>query len=327
MSHVHVPAVPRGFEPCASLLDERLAAGGHGDMVRWQAALSPLPALRATRVDLGATITAEGTASATERRRLEAALAQLHPWRKGPFHLFGVTIDAEWRSDWKWARVLPHLASLEGHRVLDVGCGNGYFGWRMLEAGAREVVGVDPTLVFCMQHRAIAGYLDARANHVLPLRFEEVPPGLRFDSVFSMGVIYHRRDPAEHAKRLFRHTRPGGQVVLESLVVEGAEPLRPRGRYARMRNVWLVPDPATLCGWLERAGFCDVRTVDVGATRVDEQRATAWMRFESLAAALDPDRPGRTVEGHPAPLRAVVVGRKRVYSRDGDADRGAREAT
>ena len=95
----------------------------------------------------------------------------------------------------------PHLDSLSGRRVLDVGCGNGYYGWRMLEAGATAVFGVDPTLVFCMQHLAVSRYLSGAANWVLPLRFEQLPPH-PFDTVFSMGVIYHRRDPAEHARRL-----------------------------------------------------------------------------------------------------------------------------
>ncbi len=313
-------ALPAGFEASANLIRQRLSPAAHGDMPAWQAALARLPELKATGVSLGDTVTAEGPAGDTDLQQLETALRALHPWRKGPFRLFGVTIDTEWRSDWKWRRVAPHVSSLRGHRVLDVGSGNGYFGWRMLEAGAREVVGVDPTLLFCMQHRAVSRYLaDAvsrylthAANHVLPLRFEELPPARRFDTVFSMGVIYHRRDPGEHARRLFRHTRPGGQVVVESLVVAGPGPLQPAGRYARMRNVSVVPDPATLCAWLLRAGFVEVRTVDVTPTREDEQRTTPWMRFQSLADALDPTRPGLTVEGHPAPVRAVVVGRKPV---------------
>jgi tRNA (mo5U34)-methyltransferase len=246
-----------------------------------------------------------------QRRQLEAALRDLHPWRKGPFRLFGVHIDSEWRSDWKWRRVAPHLASLQGHRVLDVGCGNGYFGWRMLAAGAAEVFGVDPTLVFCMQHRAINHYVGSSANHVLPLRFEELPD-MTFDSVFSMGVIYHRRDPAEHAARLFRHTAPGGQVVVESLIVDAADSLRPSGRYARMRNVHEIPTAELLQVWLASAGFVDLRLVDTTRTSTAEQRRTAWMHFQSLAQALDPEHPQRTVEGHPAPLRAVLTGRKPV---------------
>jgi tRNA (mo5U34)-methyltransferase len=305
--------LPGELEPLAPLVTERFAPSAHGDLPRWRAALAALPCLRTDQVRWSDVVTATGNATADQRARLADALMGLHPWRKGPFSLFGVHVDSEWRSDWKWRRVAPHLAPLDGGVVLDVGCGNGYFGWRMLDAGARLVVGVDPTLLYCLQHQAVSRYLSrgaSGANLVLPLRFEELPP-MTFDSVFSMGVVYHRRDPLEHAGRLFRHTRPGGQVVLESLVVEGSAPLRPHDRYARMRNVWHVPTPALLVDWLAQAGFVDARIVDVTATSFAEQRTTSWMRFESLAQALTGDG-GATVEGHPPPVRAVAVATKPV---------------
>lgn len=305
------PSLPAGYRGLAPLIAKRLAPDAHGDMARWRQALGSLPDLTVQRFDPSDTIELDGPADAVRRRQLESALRRLHPWRKGPFRLFGVQIDSEWRSDWKWRRVAPHLSSLQGHRVLDVGCGNGYFGWRMLAAGAAEVLGVDPTLIYCMQHRAINHYVRSSVNHVLPLRFEELPD-MAFDSVFSMGVIYHRRDPAEHAGRLFRHTAPGGQVVVESLIVDAADPLRPAGRYARMRNVHVVPTVELLQSWLESAGFVDLRLVDASPTTTAEQRSTDWMHFQSLAQSLDPGNPQRTLEGHPAPLRAVLTGRKPV---------------
>ena len=310
--------LPDGLHALGTLVTERFAPDTHGDLPRWLEALSRLPCLTPESVTLGDRVSATGPASAGEQAALRDALMELRPWRKGPFSLFGVDIDTEWRSDWKWARVRPHLAPLAGHRVLDVGCGNGYFGWRMLQAGAREVVGVDPTLLFCTQHQALCRYLGHAAgpNWVLPVRFEELPE-VSFDSVFSMGVIYHRRDPGEHVERLWRVTRPGGQVVVESLVVrpEAAnhrDGLVPGGRYARMRNVHLLPTPEVLTRWLSDAGFVDVRVADLTPTTTGEQRSTAWMRFESLAEALDPAAVERTVEGHPAPLRGVVVARKPV---------------
>lgn len=311
MSTAAAGPLPTGCEALAPLIAERLAPGAHGDMPRWLAALQALPDLPVETASLGDTVTFDGPVSAAQRQGLVDALQALHPWRKGPFRLFGVDIDTEWRSDWKWRRVAPGLAPLDGHRVLDVGSGNGYFGWRMLEAGAAEVVGVDPTIVFCLQHRAVNHYARSNANHVLPVRFEELPD-LQFDTVFSMGVIYHRRDPEEHAARLLRHTRPGGQVVLESLVVAGPEALRPEGRYARMRNVHVVPTAAQLSEWLTTAGFQDATLISEVPTTTEEQRSTDWMRFQSLADSLEPGCPERTVEGYPAPRRAVVVARKPV---------------
>jgi len=298
------------FAGLADAVQQALSEAAHGDLPRWRAALTALP-------DGGdVTWSSDGpirlTGSLTEQQQLRDALRQLMPWRKGPWSLFGVDIDSEWRSDWKWQRIAPHLDVLAGRRVLDVGCGNGYFGWRLLDAGAANVVGVDPTVLFVMQHLAIRRYLPAARHWVLPLRFEDLPAE-PFDTVLSLGVVYHRRDPLAHVEALARCLRPGGQLVLESLVVEQGAPLlpaaEPGGRYARMRNVWCVPTPALLQAWLRRAGLVDVALLDVTPTTTAEQRRTDWMVFDSLAEALDPADPARTREGHPAPVRAVVGAR------------------
>ena len=47
--------------------------------------------------------------------------------------------------------------------------------------------------------------------------------------------------------------------------------------------------------------------VDLNQTSLEEQRATEWMRFNSLKDFLDPDDVNKTAEGYPAPLRAVIV--------------------
>lgn len=287
----------------------------HGDTPRWMAALAALPDLTPEDVVLADRVTARGSITPEAGQTLREALAGLHPWRKGPFELFGVHVDTEWRSDLKWRRIAPALGRLDGQRVLDVGSGNGYFGWRLLEAGAAEVIGVDPAVLFYLQHRAISFYLQRLgpfANHLLPLPFEALP-ALPFDLVLSMGVVYHRPDPVEHLARLYRSTRPGGRLLLESLVVTEGEPLYPAqakeggGRYARMRNVHVVPSLPLLHRWLSDAGYEAVRTVDVSPTTVAEQRSTRWMRFESLAESLDPGDPGRTAEGYPAPVRAALL--------------------
>jgi len=287
--------------------------GGHGRLAQWQALLADLPRLVPSRIQLNAERVGIGCAadcSAAQRRRLAEILQQLHPWRKGPFSLFGLELDAEWRSDWKWARLQPHIQPLAGRRVLDVGCGNGYYCLRMAGAGAALVLGIDPTLLYVVQFHALRRYLPALPLEVLPLALEDLPAEpLSFDTVFSMGVLYHRRSPLDHLLALHRLLRPGGELVLETLVIEGADGqvLVPEGRYAKMRNVWFIPSPDTLLGWLRRCGFRDCRLVDVSATTPDEQRATPWMRFESLQDFLDPRRPGRTVEGYPAPRRALFV--------------------
>jgi len=311
-------AAPLGaaVEPLRAALRACLGTLQHGDAAQWQAALDALPELRPGDVELDAARVRcgrPGEIDADTRAGMERALQQLHPWRKGPFELFGVHIDSEWRSDWKWQRISQHISPLSQRLVLDVGCGNGYYAWRMLGAGARHVLGVDPTLLCLAQFRALQHYMADPRALLLPMRGEDLPARLaRFDTVFSMGVLYHRRSPFEHLGELFGALRPGGELVLETLVIAGdcRSVLLPQDRYARMRNVWFLPSPDALLLWLARAGFIDARLADLSATTVDEQRSTPWMRFESLVDFLDPANPTRTVEGHPAPLRGLFVARR-----------------
>ena len=295
-------------------LTQLAAAHTHGKQNEWQAALAMLPALQTAVRDFNGRAVRIGEAqaiTATEHAQLLAALQALIPWRKGPYELFGITIDTEWRSDWKWERVLPHLSSLQDRIVLDVGCGSGYHLWRMYGAGARAVVGIDPTLLFLTQFQAIKQYAGEHPVWMLPLKSEDLPD-LRqkgFDTVFSMGVLYHRRDPLGHLQELRRALRAGGELVLETLVVEGDAQtvLMPQDRYAKMRNVWFIPSIALLELWLKRLNFNHIRVVDVTATSVQEQRCTAWSKGESLADFLDPQDASRTIEGYPAPLRATLI--------------------
>lgn len=293
-----------------------LSESTHGDENRWREVLRRLPVLAAKRVDFCSDAVTVDGAPLTPRQlgTLETLLMELHPWRKGPFLLHGLHVDAEWRSDLKWRRVRQAASPLAGRAILDVGCGNGYYGWRMLGEGARLVVGIDPTRLFWMQYRAVRHFVGGEWPHyMLPMAVENLPPQLQaFDTVFSMGVLYHRRSPIDHLLELKNALKAGGELVLETLVISGGEGevLVPQGRYAKMRNLWFMPSPPTLLAWLRRVGFRDPRVVDVAATSVEEQRATAWMRFESLRDFLDADDPTRTIEGYPAPLRAVIVATK-----------------
>ena len=292
------------------LAGERLRHHTHGDLPRWRAALQALPRLP-LRAELRQAVPELGV-PAENRQELREALLRLHPWRKGPLRLGGVDIDTEWRSDWKWKRIAPHV-DLSDCSVLDIGCGNGYYGLRMLGQGARFVVGIDPTVLYVMQWLACRHFSGPLPNFVLPLALEDLPEGAPaegFDAVFSMGVLYHRRDPRKHLERLRSLLRPDGTLVLETLVLPAGRDddlLEPQGRYARMPNVHAIPGAAVLQGWVEEAGFGSARLVDRTATSTREQRSTPWMPFESLSEALDPADRARTVEGHPAPVRAVLL--------------------
>ncbi|MBF2055236.1 MAG: tRNA 5-methoxyuridine(34)/uridine 5-oxyacetic acid(34) synthase CmoB [Candidatus Sericytochromatia bacterium] len=252
-----------------------------------------------------------GDLDASQRRHLELVLRQLMPWRKGPYQLADLSIDTEWRSDWKWERVLPHLQPLKDRLVLDVGAGNGYHLWRMHGAGGRLALGIDPYPLFFAQFRALHHFCPLPQVQLLPLGIDELPLQPAFDTVFSMGVLYHRRDPLHFLQQLKSLLRKDGELVLETLVVPGDDQtvLMPAERYARMRNVWMLPSVAALTRWLARTGFADIRLVDLNTTTTAEQRRTGWLNSESLAEALDPANPALTVEGYPAPCRAVLLAR------------------
>lgn len=283
----------------------------HGDFKQWQKVITNLPATTASSIELKAAVqfgSAEDI-SPGQAQQIRHLLQQLKPWRKGPFNLHGIHIDTEWRSDFKWHRVLPHIAPLQNRTVLDVGCGSGYHLWRMRGEGAEFVVGIDPSQLFYAQFQAIKHFNPDPAVNLIPIGIDEMPALKQFDTVFSMGVLYHRRSPLDFLQQLKNQLRPGGELILETLVVEGDEHtvLVPGERYAKMRNVWFIPSVAALTHWLSRLGFNNVRLADLNQTSLDEQRKTDWMDNESLIDFLDATDHSKTIEGYPAPLRAVII--------------------
>jgi tRNA (mo5U34)-methyltransferase len=314
------------LKPWAAILPQQLNAlfneKVHGDQQRWLDALESLPAVENVVVDLQQDriqLSSDSITSNTDRE-IKAGLQQLGPWRKGPFQFFDTHIDTEWRSDWKWQRIAAHLAPLADRTILDVGCGSGYHMWRMLGAGAHRIVGIDPSRLFLAQFQAFKQYAEIAHKQsglnqplnidLLPLKMEDVPRPLKaFDTTFSMGVLYHRKSPIDHLAELKDTLKPGGQLVLETLVIAGelGEVLMPEDRYAQMRNVWFLPSCDTLLLWARRAGFKNPRIVEKNVTSLEEQRSTEWMQYQSLTDFLDTDDKSKTVEGYPAPLRATLI--------------------
>ena len=282
---------------------------------QWLNSIKHLPIIKPYQIDLlnSVTVESEQPISIGDQQRITQLLKNMMPWRKGAFHLYGINIDTEWRSDWKWERLIPHINNLSGQTVLDVGCNSGYHLWRMVGAGAKLAVGIDPMALYLCQFEAIRKLLgnDQRA-HLLPLGIEELPKLNAFDTVFSMGVLYHRRSPLDHLFQLKDQLVDGGQLVLETLVIDGDlhQALMPGERYAQMRNVYFIPSVPTIINWLHKCGFSDVKMVDKSVTSLDEQRKTEWMTSDSLADFLDPNDSSKTIEGYPAPMRAVFIAKK-----------------
>lgn len=296
----------------ASEIEAQLAGEG-GKAGAFQQLLRALPPAAPSGVDLDGKYVRIGTAGdLTEEaeKQFKTVLKGLHPWRKGPFSVFGIPIDSEWRSDLKWDRVKNRIAPLVDRKILDIGSSNGYYLFRMLPENPRLALGLEPYLTFFYQFQVLQHFIRAPRVCCLPVRFDDFPvlEGF-FDTVFCMGILYHSRAPLDMLDRIRQQLDKDGELVLETLVIEGEEDkvLCPYPRYAKMNNAYFLPTVNCLKGWLQRTGFAEIRCVDVTRTTPEEQRKTAWMTFESLADFLDPDDPTRTIEGYPAPLRAILL--------------------
>lgn len=273
-----------------------------------------LPQVQSKQVNLNAQVECVIDWQTAEFKQTYHLLKALMPWRKGPFFIGNksdkhIHIDTEWRSDYKWARVSRHV-DLTNKRVLDVGGGSGYHGFCMVGAGAKSVIVIDPSCLFYHQFMAIKHFVGEVPVHYIPVGLEALPTHSQlFDVVFSMGVLYHRPSPFDHLEQLKGQLKQGGTLVLETLVVDGDETtvLVPTDRYAQMNNVYFLPSVLALQHWLTKAGFKHVQCVDVEMTTTQEQRATQWMTYHSLADFLDTNDKTKTCEGYPAPKRAVMI--------------------
>lgn len=299
-----------------ALLDDKYANPKHGHFNDWREAYEALPNLTMSTTDLSQDTILIGDKddiTSGQKQLLETQLIALNPWRKGPFNVFGIHIDTEWRSDWKWSRIAPYI-ELKDKLVLDIGCGNGYYALRMQAMGAELVVGVDPNWHYAFQFHALQKYSSIpQQAFVLPISFEEIPGNTSyFDAIFSMGVLYHRQEPQSHLDQVYTMLEEGGQFILETLIIddEDADMLIPNERYANMRNVWIIPSVELLRAWLNKAGFVNIKVVDITMTTIQEQRQTEWMTRYSLEQALNPKDHSLTIEGYQAPLRATVIAKK-----------------
>lgn len=273
------------------LIDKRLSNKNNGHFDKW--------------IQIIRSLSEENTSN--ENKNL---LMHLSPWRKGPFEIDDIRIDSEWRCDKKWSRIKKANITFAGKNILDVGCGNGYFAFNMRSAGAKSVIGIDPSILYVMQFIAINIFKKVSHISIFPVRLCELPlPINQFDLTFSMGVLYHQRSPIEHLSQLKKTLKPGGKMILETLFLPGLDSFAstPKSRYARMRNIWLLPTISELKIWLTRTGFKEIEIIDQSIITIHEQRSTKWMVFDSLDKGLDPIDNSLTIEGWPAPRRILII--------------------
>jgi tRNA (mo5U34)-methyltransferase len=219
-------------------------------------------------------------------------------------------LDSEWNSGLKWKRVAPHITPLNNRRVLDVGSSNGYYMLRMVPQKPDVLLGIEPYWVYYYQWVLLNRLLPFPNLCCLPLRLEELE-GLQnaFDTAFCMGVLYHNRSPMEVLNLIRRLLAPGGELVLETLIIESGTDtgLHPHNRYANMRNIYEIPSVPRLENWLHTCGYTHIRCVDITPTTLSEQHKSDWIDSLSLDSFLDPTDSTQTIEGHPAPVRAIML--------------------
>jgi tRNA (mo5U34)-methyltransferase len=284
-----------------------------GNFFRFKNVLDSIPDFVPSSIvldDQAVTIGKKDDISRKEFDLLDEKLFQLCPWRKGPFDFFGVHVDSEWQSWMKWDRFKDNMGDLNGLRVLDIGSSNGYYMFRMAAHNPLMILGVEPQSSFYYQYLTVQKFAKLNSVFCLPVPFQQLPRlDQYFDRVFCMGVLYHRKSPVQMLKDIHEIMRPGGMLILENLVLETKQNLClfPEDRYAKMRNVYFIPDLLAMESWLLRAGFKEIDCVDVSRTTHEEQRKTRWIQTETLKDFLDPEDDRKTIEGYPAPVRAVFT--------------------
>lgn len=117
---------------------------------------------------------------------------------------------------------LMQVDEFRGLRIGDVGAGTGRTVCMMLEAGAEQVVAVEPSSGVELLREHTKRYGDR--VQVIHGRGEALPAGLNLDLVFSYGVIMFIPDPAPVIRAAYDALRPGGRIVLWLYGKEGNGP-------------------------------------------------------------------------------------------------------
>jgi len=237
---------------------------------------------------------------------VEKVARALMPWRKGPFKIGDLFIDSEWQSFIKYNLLEPHF-DLKDKVVADVGCNNGYYMFRMLKQNPKKVVGFDPMALFNLQFEFINHFIKSDKLKYELLGVEHLPfYEEKFDTIFCLGVLYHRSDPVNMLKQLKQGLKKGGEAIIDTFIIKGDEEiaLTPK-RYAKMRNVYFIPTINALKNWAEIAKFSEFEVLEIKPTDLNEQRKTDWIEGESLNNFLNEDGT-KTIEGYPPPIRAYV---------------------
>ncbi len=291
-----------------SLRDERKKWLTWKNIRPYQEAIKVLPEYKNVEVKLGDVVDIQiADLSEEEAAQIRETALLMKPWRKGPFRINDLFIDSEWQSQIKYNLLEPHF-NLEDKIVGDIGCNNGYYLFRMLSQKPKKLIGFDPSAIYYSQFMFLDHFIKSGIVYEL-LGVEHVEfYEHKFDTLFCLGVLYHRSDPVAMLKSLFKGLNKGGELILDTFMIDGEEEmcLTPRDRYSKIPNIYFVPTVNALKNWCLRAGFESVEVLEIMKTDLNEQRKTEWIDTQSLEDFLDPNDPEKTVEGYPAPKRVYI---------------------
>lgn len=295
-----------------TLRQERLKCLGWKNIKPYWEAIQALPTSTNFQVKLLDTVEIIGNDLSDKEEQFIYDTAKLmHPWRKGPFQISKTFIDAEWKSNLKYNLLRPHF-NLKDKIVGDIGCNNGYYLFRMMEDKPKRLIGFDPSAITFCQFKFLDHFIQSGIQYEL-LGVEHVEHyEHKFDTLFCLGVLYHRSDPIGMLKSLFKGLNQGGELILDTFMIDGEDEvcLTPRDRYSKMGNIYFIPTVNALKNWCYRAGFEEIEVLDIVKTEHEEQRKTEWINSQSLDDFLDKEDQNKTVEGYPAPKRVYIKAKR-----------------
>lgn len=288
----------------------------HGNYYKWIKILNSLPKISTSYLNCSKSsiiIGKKNEINEAQIKTLEKELLKLSPWRKGPFNIFGLEIDSEWRSEKKWQRIQNYLPNIKGMKIADIGCNNGYYSYKLLELQPDLIVGMDKTALYIIQFLALKAYTkQIQELIVLPCSSEEFNfKKIKFDLILSMGVLYHSKNPSSHLNSLRHLVKKNGYIILETIVSNKSENIdvKKNQTYAGMKNVGTIFTKKNLNDLMIYHGFKNIEIVNDSFTDSNEQRSTKWMIGKSFKDFILPN--GNTLEGYPPVCRSIFVAQKK----------------
>ena len=158
--------------------------------------------------------------------------------------------------------VMELFAPKAGERVLDLGCGSGFWSEEMVRRGC-EVVGIDSSAQAVAAARARG--VDARQMNAEAMTFES-----EFDGVFSNAALHWMRHPSRVVAGVTRALKSGGRFVGECgetnnvrrIVGAVSAALEKRGIEIENLHPWRFVSKEEAVGMLEAGGMV-VKSVEV----------------------------------------------------------------